>query len=168
MSIIQALADAASAEVAVGPLIWKVRRVEPKDMMRHGVPGVLILQEIMTPARPGAKAPNTDPRKMSKGQREKALKAQTEFGAMVCAGITHVREKGGPWEEVSVVMAGPSTDTRLWVNDLPPGTVNALYPQIFLLSAPEESAKRLRSFLGGPNEADDDPEGGAVLREVAS
>lgn len=166
MSVIQAIVDSASAEVIVGPLTWRVRRVEPKDMLRHGVPGVLILQEIIKPGSDG-KAPTRDPRKMSKGQREKMIKVQTELNAMVCAGITHVRQDGEEWSPVAVSMNGPSTDDVLWVNDLPPGTVEAIYPAVFNLSAPEEVRKRLTTFLGGSSEADDGSEGGPVLREVA-
>lgn len=168
MSIIRAIADSASTEVEVGPLVWRVRRVEPADMMRHGLPGVLILQEIINPGKKGAEPASLDPRKMSKGQREKALKAQESFRAMVCAGVTHVRERKGPWEPVSLSMEGPTSDDKLWVNDLPPGTVNAIYPAIFQLSAPEEAVRRLRTFLGEPVEAGDDQEDVPPLREVAT
>jgi hypothetical protein len=170
MSAIENMKAAAVDEVRHGPFMWRVRRVEPADMMKYGLQAVMILEEVADPA--GAKKGAAKPRKitdLSDAQRDKVAKANKRGGALVCAGTTHVKEDGGEWEPVTITPTRTAdAPGRIYVNDLFPGTANVLFSAIMALSAPLEVAERLRSFRRKPRAAGAPAEDVPDVRQVAS
>lgn len=159
MSIIKAIAEAAREDVEIGALVWRIRAVEPYDLLEHGQPGLMIMKEVLDPGGKDKPAKDFDMLRMSKAQREKGRKAQKAFDALVCAAVTHVRASDeDDFTPIKLVPREPMAnedDGILWIGTLPPGTAQILMGRVFNLSVPAEAAERLATFRGRPN-ADSD------------
>lgn len=137
MSILAALAASTFKEVRVGIITWRVKRITPRDMMEHGLPGIMVLREIVDPAaiaaaRAEEMAADEPPPSLGRpadlsedpaqklhrqllqtttAQKNKAERASKHFEGLVCASVTHVRIDG-QFEEGSEYKDG---DVGGWV-----------------------------------------------------
>jgi hypothetical protein len=158
-------------EIRHGPYKWRLKKVAPRDMAVHGVSAMMILQEVMDPARAKAEQ-GAKPRsitRMSEKQRELMVKGSEKGAALVCAAVTHVKADGGDWEEVQLVMRREqdTSDGTIHVDDIPPGTANVLFHAAMSLSAPDEVAKRIATFRRVPRTPEGATEDVPDVRQVA-
>ena len=140
--IIHALASSATLEIEVPPypLRWRIRKITTADVASAGAGMLLALRDDVKAIEGGA-AP-TD------SQVLKGLMFQT---AIVAAGLVAIFN-GETWEAVKVSTTAPSDPEtgRLAVADIPPGVVDALFPEILKLSTDGgAAAERLAAFLPG-------------------
>ena len=149
MKLIKALSEASTIEVESNGLLWRIRSVRSADLAKVGVAALTILPSAIDE---GEKQP--DPTQALKSANpEQVSKVVQMQEATVCAGVIAVGD-GDEWNDLQIVMtkkqANPDKGS-LWVGDMPPGSVAALFGQIMELSTDEGgAADRLAAFRGQP------------------
>lgn len=158
--ILELLAGAATVDVrqeAYG-LTWRVRAVRSSDLVAVGYAAIVGLGAGEAPSEPGADLAGVAERLRSLSAEQVQRLAGFQE-ALVCAGVVGLASDALPYEEITVVLDPRGTDKergRLYVGDLPPGTVVLLADRILDLSTNgPEAAERLRAFRARPMAAGD-------------
>jgi hypothetical protein len=143
--VLHALATAATREVKVGGVEWRLRRASSADLAR-AQSGALALLPVDVGGGKG--------KALKKPPGGEALAKMADLSeAMVCAAVTHARMPGADWEAVTLVTQrerADATKDRLWVGDLTMATRQTLFAEAMAHSTEDgEATARLEAFRTG-------------------
>ena len=149
MKLIKALSEASTIEVESNGLLWRIRAVRSADLAKVGVAALTILPSAIDDGNT-----QPDPSQTLKSANPEQISQVVQMQeATVCAGVTAVGD-GDEWNDLQIVMLKKQANPNkgiLWVGDMPPGSVAALFGQIMELSTDEGgAADRLAAFRGKP------------------
>lgn len=166
-SPIQAMAAAALREVEIGPLRWRIRKINSRllneaqrqglTMLPHTPEALAALSEVIT-ARAEERAPTPEAQaslasallqRLQSAKPEELAAAAMERGQVVAAGVVAVA-LGDEWQDTRIVLNGTPTDAEagiLHIDDLPPGVDERLYAEIMAhTNDGEGAAQRIAAF----------------------
>jgi len=144
--ILHALATAATREVVLGGVEWRLRRASSADLAQAQAGALALIPVDPTggECRKPSKYPPSD---------DALAKMASLSEAMVCASVTHARAPGEDWEAVTLVPVRKKADPekgRLWVGDLTVKTRQSLFAEAMAHSTEDgEAVERLESFRTG-------------------
>jgi len=135
MNIADALKLAATRDIEVGPLHWRIVAVSSSSMLDAGAAVLLSVAK--------ERAPGTEP---AAGEQ---VRGAQFFEAVCAAGVRAASRDGVTWEDIRVTTVEGGAGVP--VSALPPGTVQVLASAILELSkGGADGGERLASFLGAP------------------